>query len=582
MKLTSFNLFRNTPFTKFNEVLYFNTKKEREEYFHERGIFEIVSFETRFNYVHDRLSVRVPKNYQEINDCNYCHFFNGWDKRNYYGYIVSKKYINDDVTLIEIIVDVFVTFFTNNRLSTFPNMQIEREHLDSLNYQENELRLLTNNDKLQTTTNEYVHQEFYEFKDLQVIFTSSVDLADKFGTVDKPELHTSIGQTYDRITSPQNLYTCSKDKFNDLMNKLKKYPWITQNFKSIIQVPKDMIKSSELEEAKISISFSGLKKFKDGSLSDNLKLNALNKTKNQIQNIFKIDNNNKHLLRSGYCNIEISSFNGNLLTPQIEFMKSLTLDSRIVTGYNNSIAIFLKDYKTTSTEQDIKNQFGNVGVPKGTFINEALFINQFDSVAMLIDNFQLSKSNNANQRALNDSRRTINRIDNVSRGTNKETRIMDTLALTSNFSANPFTNLGGKLTDDYEYYRTQKAQFDDMAMNTPSISEQSYANGLSIANGFYGISVKYSRCNENELKQLKKYYSLMGFEVNFQNEKIATLKSMSICNYVKATGNLTIEGVDTSFTQQAEALLENGVRFWKHNFLKNPFEQDILENKRLI
>lgn len=602
MKLTTFNLFKNTPLTKFNEVIYFKDEKERRDYFFESGYFEVVRFESRFNYVYDRLVIRVPKNYYDIADCNYCHFFSDWDEINYYAFITDRTYINDEVTQITVVIDVFTTFFVGNKLSTYPNMNIERQHLDSLTYAENELRLLTNNDKLQTTTNEYIHQEFYEFKDLQIIFTSSVDLAEKFGTVDKPELHTSVGQTYDRITSPQNMYTCSKDNFNKLMDKLKKYPWITQNFKSIIQVPKDMIKESELEEAKISINFTGLKKFKDGSLSENLKLNSLNKTKNQLQSIFKIDNKNKYLLRSGICNIEITAWNGNMITPQVEFMTSLTLDSRIVTGYNNAIAIFLKDYKTTSTEQDIKNQFGNVGVPRGTFLNDALFINQFDSVSMLIDNYQLSMSQNANQRALNDSRRTINRIDNVRSGTDTESRVMDAINLSSNFGgglvfnggAKAFGkslvntgvqtggNLGGRLTDDYEYYRTQKAQFDDMAMNSPTVTEQSYANGLSVANGFYGISVKYSRCNDNELKQLIKYYNLMGFETNFQNEKISTLESMSICNYVKASGNLTTDGVDIAFTTQAEALLESGVRFWKWNNLKNPFSQNVLENKKVI
>lgn len=602
MKLTTFNLFKNTPLTKFNEIIYFKDEKERRDYFFESGYFEVVRFESRFNYVYDRLVIRVPKNYYDIADCNYCHFFSDWDEINYYAFITDRTYINDEVTQITVVIDVFTTFFVGNKLTTYPNMNIERQHLDSLTYAENELRLLTNNDKLQTTTNEYIHQEFYEFKDLQIIFTSSVDLSEKFGTVDKPELHTSVGQTYDRNTSPQNLYTCSKNDFNKLMDKLKKYPWITQNFKSIIQVPKDMIKNSELEEAKISINFTGLKKFKDGSLSENLKLNSLNKTKNQLQSIFKIDNKNKYLLRSGICNIEINSWNGNIITPQIEYMKSLTLDSRIVTGYNNVITIFLKDYKTTSTEQDIKNQFGNIGVPRGTFLNDALFINQFDSVSMLIDNYQLSMSQNANQRALNDSRRTINRIENVRSGENTESRVMDAINLSSNFGGGLVVNggakafgkslvntgvqtggnLGGRLTDDYEYYRTQKAQFDDMAMNAPTITEQSNANGLSVANGFYGISVKYSRCNDNELKQLIKYYNLMGFETNFQNEKISTLESMSICNYVKASGNLTTDGVDIAFTTQAEALLESGVRFWKWNNLKNPFSQNVLDNKRVI
>ena len=59
-----------------------------------------------------------------------------------------------------------------------------------------------NGDILKTNTKRYFKTEKVLFDELIVVITASVDLRDNFGDEDNPNMKTSFGRKFDKITSP--------------------------------------------------------------------------------------------------------------------------------------------------------------------------------------------------------------------------------------------------------------------------------------------------------------------------------------------------------------------------------------------
>ena len=144
------------------------------------------------------------------------------------------------------------------------------------------------------------------------------------------------------------------------------------------------------------------------------------------------------------------------------------------------------------------------------------------------------------------------------------------------------SNLFGKFNDEYEYYRTQKAEQADLALETPTITSQTTGNSFNIANKMFGIHFKYSKPSNSEMNKIKKYYKLFGYQVNDQSAMLDSIDSMSICNYVQFSGSWSIPHADVAIIEMMKAQFENGVRFWHNNNTPNPMTQNVLNNKMVI
>src|SRR5699024_4760947 len=86
------------------------------------------------------------------------------------------------------------------------------------------------------------------FDELDVLMQVSCSLTADFGKVDDPKIETSEGITFDKITSPVNLYTVKRKHFNTLMDKLSPYAWITQNIRSVSLVPSILLENKTVKE----------------------------------------------------------------------------------------------------------------------------------------------------------------------------------------------------------------------------------------------------------------------------------------------------------------------------------------------
>lgn len=571
MKLTDFVFYKNTPFTDFTNTILFDSNEQRDQYF--TNTFESISFyNMRFNFIRDRGTVQVPLSYQELSGINYCKFTSDFEPDvTYYAYVMDYRYLNDNTTEVTLLIDGIMTFCQGDTLEKFKNLSVTRKHLTRSEYNNRIDELKNNDDVIKTYTKRYTHTDKLLFKELDVLMQVSCSLTADFGDVDDPKIVSSEGITFDKITSPVNLYTVKRDKFNELMDKLAEFPWITQNIRSVSLVPSILLENKTVKVNPTSFNFDHLYTLRDGATTElnrfDTDLLKISKTIDEMYDMFGLDpDEDKHLLRNEYTTTEVYTFTGEQLFIDNGLLSEkygLFFRSSYVMGYHNEVAVYVENYKS---EEDVE----------GSFLNDAIFIKNFDDVPIMIDNYNLSLAKTAHQRQLAESKLISNRIANIAdTGADPKDRFIDAMSLTTNLSP---MNLFGKFVDEHEFYKQQQAEMKDMALNTDTVTGQSNNNSLAIARDFFGITVKHAQPTKSEWDKIKKYYKLFGYLVNDENTTINP-RTMTICDYVQFSGQFMIENVDISINEMIKAQFENGVRFWHYNGLSNPMEQNVLDNK---
>ena len=578
MKQTQFRFFKNTPLIDFQNTIHFGSNFERDQHFLNAGHYsELAIKDVDFNFIRDRSTIDLNVSYDDMRGVNYCTFKSDFEDQRYYAYVMNYEYLAPNNVRVYLLVDGIMTYTQGNVLEQLPNLSIERQHLTKRKYNEHIWELKNNGDILKTYTKSYFKTDRILFDDLIVLISASVNLQADFGDVDDPKIRTSSGRKYDKITSPLNLYACDIDDFNKLMRELSNYAWISQNIKSMSLIPKIFMEdnltllrfanSETLSGVNYLYEVTGIRTRKQPLLNQ-----LLNKsyTMEETLKLFDLDpEQEKHLLRNEYTTTELYNYSGGQLfidNGQLNPQRGLSYWVDIITGYHNEMKVFIDQYRNES----------NPSVNGGSYVNDALVFNEFDDIPMLIDNFNLSLAKSANQRALAESKLVTNRIGNVMNpNANLKDRFFDAASLVTNFSP---TNLFGKFNDEYEYYRSQQAEQADLALETPTITQQTTGNSFNIANDMFGIHFKYSKPSQTEMKKIRKYYKLFGYELNDQSSSLDRVNSMSICNYVKFSGSWTIPDADVSLIEMMKAQFENGVRLWHSNGTANPMTQNVLNN----
>ena len=578
MKGTTFHFFKDTPLIDFQNTIHFKSNGERDRFFLEGGHFPQLALSNRsnFNFIRDRSSVVLDVNYNDMLGVNYCTFKSDFEDTRFYAYVINYEYLNDNAVRVNMLIDGIMTYTQGAVLQQLPNLDISRQHLSLANYNNRIFELKNNDDILKTHTKHYFHNDEVIFDELIVLISASVDLRSNFGTEDDPNMKTSNGKQFDKVTSPLNLYACDIDDFNRLMDDLSEYPWISQNIKSMSLIPRlfmedNLTKISFPSNASLSgvnylYTVSGSRTNKTSLMEE---LEEVSYSITEAMNLFGLDPvQDKHLLRNEYTTSEVYNYSGGQLfidNGQLNEDAGLSYYIDIITGHHNEMKLFVDRYRT------------HRGFVQGAYVNDALVYDTFDDVPMLIDSFGLHMAKNANQRQLAESKLVTNRIGNIMNpNADTKDRFFDAASLATNFSP---TNLFGKFSDEHEYYRQQQAEHADMALEANSITQQTNGNSFNIANDMFGIHFKYSKPTDSEMRKIKKYYKLFGFQTNDKGERLNPIDSMSLCNYVQFSGSWTIPGADVSIVEMMKAQFENGVRLWHNNNSKNPMAQNAINNE---
>ena len=592
MKQTNFRFFKNTPLIDFQNTIHFKSNAERDTFFLEGGHYsELQVKDIDFNFIRDKSTIDLPVSYDDMRGVNYCTFKSDFEDTRYYAYVVNYEYRAPNVVRVSLLVDGIMTFTQGKVLNQLPNLSIERQHLTNANYNANLWELRNNSDVLNVNTKSYFYSDGIYFTKFIVLMQSSNDLTAEFGDEDNPITKTSTGATVDKVSSPLSLYAVKQEHFKNFMQALSDYPWIAQNIKNVILMPDIFFDDTALENVTTEFGFSNLMVVKDNTISNtselDTELHKIDITTNQLYSLFDLDPiNDKHLLRNNYQTFELYAYDGQALSidlGQINTTTGFQLAAEKIIGFENEIAIYPKDYKKGDVPFKTTKPSGGVTASetdRGSFLNDSIIFKNFDSVPVLIDNFKLAMAKNANQRELANSKTLTGQMSTLTDSSaDLKDRFFAGASMVS--SLNP-TNLMGKFTSDYEYYRQQKAQFADMALEAPTITEQTNSNSFQVANNIFGITLKCSKINSNEMDKIRKYYNAFGFEWNRENTTLNDVESMSICNYVKFKGSWTIPNADVALVEMMKAQFENGVRLWHNNNTANPMFQNLNQNVRVI
>lgn len=581
MKLSEIELFKNTPFTDIVNTIHFSSDVERDKFFDNH--YEKVTFETKFDMVKDRLTIQAPIAPIQTYGVNYARFKSEYENNKwYYCFVTNCEYVNDRVMDIYLMVDTVMTFLQGDFTPFLCNVQILRQSLNASSFNRYKDYLLTNSDVLKFPKR-YRYQSLQGWKEQCVVFTSSVSLTSDFGTEDDPKLRTSAGQSYDSVVSPVDLYLCATQSvFSSIMVVLSNYPWISQNINNVAIVPADMIDHTDFEtfhsDKTPALNQTGFYQLKENGKTKTQKLDKVSASLDEInERLFGSKDVPAFIKREEYGNITLTDWSGQTVGYNPAFLPSdgLQVYGQSTFGYHNEIRVFADRYQS-----DNENSID--GLWRGAYTMNGLIFNQFDDIPVLVDNYKLSYAQSAHQRALANSKTLSGRINQITdQNASVKDKLFNAVALTTSmYSKSPLgvaNNAVGMMSNEYEYYRQQKAELEDKAISAPTVSSQNNSQAFNIAKGIYGVTAKYESISTNDIQQVIKYHALFGFEFK-QVVPVEKVDSCKKCNYLQCTGNFCLKNVPSIFTPQLKATLENGVRFWKNNDTDNPFSQALFDN----
>lgn len=580
MKLTEIDFFYNTPFNDFQNFIHFKTDKERDDFFTGRYNMKVYEPARRFNFVKDRLELRTRLTTLETYGLNYLRFRSMFDNdRWYYARVMNVRYINDGVTALDLVLDVVTTFMQGDFTKDLGLVQVQRMSLAKNHIYKWRKWLMTNNDVL-SFPKSYTRQFIEAWKNYFVVFTTSVSLLDDFGTEDDPKLKTSVGQTYDGIVSPVDLYCCkSQDDFTSLMKYLKDYPWISQNINNVAIIPSDVVDEKDLVKVRDAkqdgINSANIYQFKNKGKTRSFIMNNITLPKENFDEYFNFDDSIPFwALRQEYANIELNAWNGQQVTLAPIFLPDygLRMIAQSTFGYHNEIRCFPDQYK-----DDGENSIN--GLYRGTYINQGITFDVFDDIPVLVDNYKLGKAQTAHQRALNNDRQISSRISDVlNPNKSLQDRFFNAVSLTTSLAGGGVLGVAknalGQFTSEWEYYRDQNAKFADMAISAPSVGSQNNSQSFNMSKGIFGVTVRFASIGTENMERVLTYYNTFGFDFSGQLLHLEKPDTLPMLNYYQFAGNWILPGVPPQFMEQLKVQCQNGIKLWKNNNTDNPFTQN--------
>ena len=567
MKLSQFTLYKNTNFTDMQNTLHFNSNNDRDHWFSTYFTGDnVITFQNPFNFRYDRGTLKVPIIMNDLQGFNYCKFVDGFDGKTYYAFIVKTSYLNDKTTQMDLVIDVVMTYTQGNILENLQNVEVIRQHLplEQLKGREEYLRL--NNDILPTSTMMFIDPSRFtsnnstgvQFDSFMYIIQSAVELDNDFGSEDKPKMNTATGGTYDGITSAISLYLVASNDLDRLLTELSKFPWITQNFKTIVKVPAFFFDLSQLN----TVDCKGVQlHVLDGEKISTVLPLPFVLTKPKIKEVLGLKDFEDYLIRDQVINIYLTDYRGNQLNFETGKIKeNNTIYANSVLGAFNEIDIYSLQYGQRNSSKS----------KHGFYRDNQMTISTFDNVPVLINNYTLNKANTAYSRQLENSRQITSRMDTITNpNSSLKDRLFNAISVYSNVFSGGLMSAPAKavglFSDEYEYYRSQKAQMNQWKIAPPTVSEGGYSNSVLNKTGDYGIWLKVSTINNNELNSLRRYYGSFGHEAMPNDNQIYNVNSMSKANWVQFKGNYWINDIDRELFDQLKTLFEGGVRLW-HNY----------------
>lgn len=560
MKLSYFDLFKNTYFSDMQNTLHFNSNDERDKWFDNYN--PQIRFESPFNFRRDRGIVRVNMLLEDLQGYNYGRFVNGYDDKTYYFYIVSMKYLNDNTTQLDIVIDVVMTYTQGNVLNELYNIEVIRQHYNKEGYALNLQVLKQNSDYLPCTGFSQKFEQRFIFDDFVYCINSSVDLGEDYGSIEKPKMVYAKGRTIDNITAGNFIYLT--DDITAFFTHITYFPWIAQCIQEITVIPTYMMENfqNQWDEWPMYNGGPTLKCLRSG----------LSKAPDPVFEISVADlrawlgidggENNcfDNMLKQGLLQMYITNHQGQKLILEPEFIRDGFKMKVIQTiGFKNNITLRPQEYKT----------FKNRGVI-GEGLDYSISLSNFDKVGFNIDNQTLYKASVSYGREYAQSNQLSGRVSRATDSANNLTdRLFSAVSVYSDVFSGGLSSAPAKavglFSNEYEQQRQWVAQDNQAMVTPPSVNVPEATNSIQFADGVCGFVLKIFAPTPLEVLANMQYFGKYGYDDSSRSTRLYDITSMSRCNWVQFKGNYTIPDVDTELLTQLKTLFEAGVRLW-HNY----------------
>ena len=199
-------------------------------------------------------------------------------------------------------------------------------------------------------------------------------------------------------------------------------------------------------------------------------------------------------------------------------------------------------------------------------------------------------SKSAYTRELSNSRQLTSQVRNVALGTSNnnsiQDRVSDAYSLIQNYGSKNMVKMGmnvvNGLQNEHQYYQQQEAQFNDMKIQTPSVTSQTNNNTFEIANNTFGITLKFKAINPTDYQSVAQYYKNFGYAYPLMG-KVAKPTTHTIMDYLQVTPLKFYDNrLSSEMINVVSLLLQTVIKFWHvNNTGTSVFNQNLDNNKEI-
>ena len=493
---------------RYDHTIYFDNKVKQREFF----MSHVVKTYTKYTYLRKSWDIKVEATMTEARKWCYLFFDNG-DGRTWFYFIKNIEYVNDEVVLLSLELDVMQTYhFEYQLLPCF----IERHHTRTDNVGEHTL-------EEGLDTGEFINAHAFDNETLRdncVLVLSAVDFSNGYAA--------TAGSYIDGVYSGLKLYAFTDlTMLNSLLIDLQADGKI-DGLVSMWMYPKALVK---IDGSWTSSSYHEV----TGTIFDDFTVGSYTQHKSKLFEGYTPKCKKLYSYPYNYLYCTNNSGTGAVL--RYEFFSDpeavITFGTYGALTPDGTVKIAPKGYKGISTFN----------------YDEGISLGGFPSCAWNSDTYKVWFAQNQASLRVADEGIKLRAIGTALSGTGQ--------ALTGNLSG-AAGSVGG-MVSLYQEQRALMAQLEDRAVQ-PAQSRGAFSSNVNVAAGRQTFSFYYKTLRKEYAQAIDNYLHMYGYKVN----KVDTpsRKNRERFTYVKTVGCHIKGQMCDEDTTAIERIFDKGITFW--------------------
>lgn len=559
---TEVRLLSNVPLKTYRHQLLWDTGSEQSLYFKSKTAHTF----TDFTYQRETRSIRVPKNRDELYNCNYLMYWNqAYGGKWFFAFITSIEYVNPNMAEVHFEIDAFQTWqFAMN----FHSSYVVREHQNRWNADGSPV-INTVDEGLDYGT-EYETRSIGQYVPFGDVFFLVIACKQRMDVNGNSEIDPVINGGVQPLT-----YYVHPFKMDGTTPAIT-VDGVSQTLSPVTDVLKALYKSTGAVNNIVSLyvtEYIGhpsldfpMSKFEPVNIQDST-TNFVTLYVNSMPTYsVKSDNaGNKYtgfatvteskLMMHPYCVTILTDMKGNFQEIKNEYIQGQDLQIRTLgsIGTSNKVAYYLADYLMDSGLTNLKE----VAFEKGIVNNSA------NDVPIITD--LLSAYLQGNKNTLENTKNSI-QFNGVMGGLSGIVG-----GVTSAFTR----NAGGALSSAMSgISSTQNAQFaieglnakqKDLNATPPQLAKMGGNTAFDYGNEIKGLYIIKKQITAEYRKKLSDYFKMFGYKCN--ELKVPNLKTRQHFNYIQTAGANISGDIPEEDIQKIRDMFDNGVTLWHGDWI---------------